>query len=46
MITQTTKPVIMKVKLFDFFKVFIVKIDANAVIINKKNGIDNIELRF
>ena len=46
MITQTIKPVIIKVKLFDFFRVFIVKIEANAVIINKKKGIDSIELRF
>ena len=36
----------IKVKLFDCFKVFIVSIEANAVIINKKNGKDSIEFRF
>ena len=46
MITQTINPVIINVKLFDFFKAFIVKIDANAVIMNKKKGIESIEFKF
>ena len=44
--THTIKPVIINLKLFDFLRVFMVKIDANAVIINKKKGSDNIEFKF
>ena len=36
----------IKVKLFDCLSVFIVSIEAKAVIINKKNGKDNIEFKF
>ena len=44
--THAINPKIINLKLFDLFKVFITSIDANAVIIKRKNGMDNIECKL
>ena len=41
-ITVIKRPIIIYFKLSDFFKVFIVRIEANPVIKNRKKGIDSI----
>ena len=46
MATQAIMPATIKAKLFDCFSVFIVSMDARAVIMNKKNGKDSKEFRF
>ena len=46
MITHVKSPTKINLKLLDFLRVFMVNIDAKAVIINKKKGKDNIEFKF
>ncbi len=44
--THVISPSVINLKLSDFLSVFIVKIDANAVIINRKKGNESIECKL